>query len=412
MDGNKVYVGGFLLCNRRKLDIAKVTKYFELNGCKITKKAKDANLMFVMTCGFYDKAEEVSFEHIKKLSRYDGELFVLGCLPETAPSRFKRQFSGKFLSTKNLCRIDNFFPDFKHKFQDIDDANNLYIPNINPNIPTSELIISNIKLNISARELIKRIYYKFDKHLFGKLTNYIKFDLENYNLKRKERKKAIIRIANGCMGKCSYCVIRSATGRLKSKPMDTLLREYSRLLTDGKKNFSFVAEDTGAYGLDIGSSLPELLQRLSEIDKGLSIGWEINTLNPPWLIKYKDSILPFVRSGKIRYMEIDVQSGSQRILSLMNRKYDVEKTALTINELKEANPKLHIYSQFMVGFPSETDMDFQETLNFIRRSRIDTASVFQYSDMEGAISSELDQKIPDSIKDERYLKMTGIIDVV
>jgi threonylcarbamoyladenosine tRNA methylthiotransferase MtaB len=169
--------------------------------------------------------------------------------------------------------------------------------------------------------------------------------------------------------------------------------EYTRLLSEGYRLFVIFGDNLGLYGQDIGSNIGRLMEQLSDIDRGMDVSWKLNWLHPHWLISYQDPILKQVSSGKINYLLSPIQSGSDRILNLMNRRYEIEKVACLFMKLKGTNPRLFLQTQIIVGFPSETEKDLFLTLDFIKKVRFNLVQVHPYYDGRGAISYNLNGKI-------------------
>lgn len=392
----RIYITKGTGCPRRGLDASKISNYFEANGWKIIEDPKKAEKIVLFTCSFKKSKEDKSIELVKKYEKYNAEVIVLGCLPGISEKRLKKNFSGRYLSTRNLEKIDNFFPDFKVKFNEIPDANNEFKePNNN-----SKCLKEYLKIVPWLREIYSKIRRKNNK----KTTN------NNNN----NNNGAILRIARGCLGNCSYCVIRHATGRLKSKPLQECLEEYKNLLKKGYRKFRIDGEDIGPYGLDIGSSLPDLLSEMSKVSRGLNVRWHIQTLHPSYAIKYKNSLLKHIRNGELKSLKCDLQSGNQRILNLMNRDYNIEEIISVLKELKREKPDINIKTHFIVGFPSEKESEFKDTVKAIDELMPIRVQVYQYSDMRGSISYEMSDKISEKTKKERreyiknYFKNKGI----
>lgn len=332
-------------CGLRGLDGARLENYFQLNGCIAIEDPRNADINILVTCAYKKSMEDECFKLIKKLLGYRGKVVVSGCLSEICPTRFKKEFDGAVLSPKNLDQIDNFFPSFKIKFKEVPDANVL--------LPV----------------------FGISKDKVGALP-------------------PVIRIAYGCLGQCTYCAIRFAVGKLRSKPITVCEKEYKALLEKGHKCFFINSEDVGSYGLDIGSSFPELLEKLNQADRRSDIHWKLFTFNPNNLIRYKDELLDYVRMGKIIDIQSDIQSGNQRILNLMNRQYEIVKVVEGFLKLRKANPNIYLRTICMVGFPSETEEEFLDTLSITKQLDLDYILIIPYSDRELTPSSKMPNKIP------------------
>ncbi|MBU0758332.1 MAG: radical SAM protein [Nanoarchaeota archaeon] len=342
-------------CDRRGLDAARLSEYFRKNNCEIITDPEYADDIILVTCGFIESREKRSLESIEKLNRYDGRLIVLGCLPETSKKKLREIFSGSSLPTKNIDEIDSFFPSFKVSFGSIADANNPYWDNLS-------------EMSGLSPEEVKGLY----------------------------RDTATLRIASGCNGKCSYCIIPVAIGEFRSKNVSQIEKEYLKLQNKGYHNFIITADDTGAYGRDIGLSLSELLIRLDKLSADDDLTWEICTLNPCWINDAEEVLFMLIKRGRIRRLEIDIQSGSSRILHLMNRPADLKSLTRTILRFKSANPVLSLKSQFIIGFPTESEKDFEDTIDFIKNSTLnckgDILQIIPYSDMPGSVAHKIHDK--------------------
>jgi len=348
-----VYIKSFG-CHRRMVDASKFARYFSLNGFDILEGPENADYILLVTCGFKKSVLNEGFELIDELKRYDGELIVVGCIPGTASERLKKAFDGKSLPTKRHNEIDSFFPNFHVKFRDVDDG----------------IVPYNGKASLSCEE-------------------------------EAIQERAFLRIANGCNSKCSYCAIPFATGPLRSKPINDVVSEYKQLLSKGARHVFFDGEDCGAYGLDIGSSFPELISALERVDRGMDVKWGFETMSPRWVVKYKDTLLDMVRRGRHTIIKSDIESGSPRILKLMNRYSNVERFYGILEELKRCNPAILQQSFFIVGFPTETDEDFQMTLDAIKRLDLDHVMLLPYSYMKGTKKFPASDLVPYEIKRER-----------
>lgn len=195
-----------------------------------------------------------------------------------------------------------------------------------------------------------------------------------------------------CANNCSYCNIRDAIGKIKSKSIESLCDEYLKLLEQGNRNFHFIAEDLCSYGLDIKRSLEDLLKALSEVDKNYKGKWTLNGVNPDWLANNYSNFTNLFKS-KIWEMMIAIESGSDRLTKLMNHKYIINDVGESLLNLKKINPGFRINSLFILDFPSETKDDFQATINLIKKVKFDSVTLTNYSEFENRASAKLFLKI-------------------
>jgi len=345
-------------CPRRGLDTSRLARYVELNKCKITDNAEEADYILFISCCFRKCKEDECVKSIEEFKKLKGELIVLGCLPEINLPILKKLFGGKYLSTKEIDKIDDFFQDFKIKFKDIPDT-----------------------------------------HIFKSHPKSIATD----------KKFAYLRISFGCFQKCAYCAINRAVGKFKSKPLEQCKKEYKMLLDKGYRHIIFHAENVGAYGLDIGRSFGELLEELDKIDSGLNIKWEIKELHPVWLVKYSEELKKLIRSDKLALLQCSLQSGSDRILSLMSRYESIENVKNILIEFKKINPQLKLTTQLIIGFPSETEDDFNATLDLIKEIKFSGVSLFPYYDAPHTPASKMRGKINEEVITSRMNKARDLL---
>lgn len=382
-------------CNRRMLDAEKLKNYFKSNNFEILETPKNANFIVFIPCAFINQREEESIKIIQKLKKYKGELIIVGCLPEIAKKTLSNVFKGKIISTKNIDEIDKVFKNLNYSFTQMPDAN--FVP----------VSFSSLLLILSIKNFTKK--FKRDSlHLIKEKI------IDKIKSKFNKKTTYYLRISYGCLGNCSYCGIRKAIGILKSKPIDTCLKEYKEAISKGYKNLVILADDTGAYGLDIKSSFSELLNKLITIDKNNTTRWSIKELHPRWMIKYRSELADIIRTGRITHILCGIQSGNDRILKLMNRYHDSKEITLTLQEFRKTNPDLKLSTQIIVGFPSETEREFLETLNLLKSIKFNEVIIYPYSERKETISEKLKDKISDKIKKERikfavkFLKKEGI----
>lgn len=350
----KVFIYVQETCERRQLDAKRISNYLTTNNYTIVDKPSEADIIFFITCGFLANIIEGSLENIKKFQQYDAELIVAGCLPEIDLDEISKIFKGRMISTRNLDKIDEIFPDCKIKFNEIPDENIKFV-NVKGN--TSLDFINNFFSNFIR---LNRHYIKIRNSVLKKFLG------EQSNLYRYITRKELlyhIRVCEGCMNKCTYCLIKKAVGPLKSKPFDECIEEFKKGLEKEYKLFVITGDDTGSYGIDIGTTFPKLLKKLVSFPGDHKI--LIRSLNPQWVVKYIDELEEIFKSGKIESADIPIQSGSNRILKLMNRYTNTEKIRDALLRLRNVAPNTKLNTCYILGFPTETDEEFKDTLNLI-----------------------------------------------
>jgi probable phosphoglycerate mutase len=383
-------------CGRRMLDVERLKNFFRQNNFNILDNPKKSDLIIFITCAFTNQREQESINIIKKIQKYKARLIIAGCLPEIAKKTIIEKFKETKISTKHLQKIDDLFIKIRRRFVDIPDTHE-----IKPSL-FSSLLISSVKK--SNKKLQGNSSFIFKNNVFGL----------SRTKSKKNNNPYYLRISYGCLGNCSYCGIKKAIGILKSKPLNVCVDEYKQALRKKFKDIIILADDVGAYGLDIGSSFPKLLDRLMVINPNANINWSLKELHPRWIIKYKTKLRNLLKNGKINHILCGIQSGNDRILKLMNRYHNSKDIISVLKDFKKSDPKLKLSAQIIAGFPSETHKEFLDTLNLLISVGFDDVIIYPYSKRYKTIAEKLKNKIPDNIKRKRivfaikYLKNNGI----
>ena len=374
----KIFVYSYA-CELRLLDGMKIYRYLSKNKHKLVKSPRDADIILFVTCAVHNQTAENVINKIKEFQKYDAELIVAGCLPEIEKEKLAEIFDGRTISTKNIDQIDNLFPENKIKFDNINDENV---------INYSKVMVEYGIYSKFMNYLLKRFFYKYDDDSF--LYNFSKKDPLYY-----------IKASWGCNGNCSYCAIKKAIGPLKSKPIDECVKELKKGLNKGYTNFILAADDIGAYGLGIGSNLPNLLIELTEIPEDYKIS--IREIGPGWVVKYINELEDIVKKHKIANMGITLQSYSSRILKRMNRYSDVDRIKDAFLRLKKSDSNLNFNTHIIIGFPTETEEEFKQTLYLIKEIDFDSGLVFPFSCKDGTEAEEIEPKISLEEIDKRLI---------
>ena len=256
---------------------------------------------------------------------------------------------------------------------------------------------------------LERVVETLDEVLAGKGENHLEA-LDKAPLGGKERVLttggyfSYLKIAEGCNKHCTYCIIPKVRGEYRSVPMELLLDEARQLAGKGIKELILVAQETTLYGMDLygEKKLPEFLDRLCEIE-GL-IWIRIMYCYPEEITQELIDVMK--RQPKIcHYLDIPIQSGSDRILKLMGRRTDTAQIEALVDHLREEIPDICIRTTFITGFPTETEEDFTETMEFINRMEFDRLGAFTYSPEEGTPASGMDGQVEEEIKIRRQQEM-------
>jgi threonylcarbamoyladenosine tRNA methylthiotransferase MtaB len=310
------------------------------NSLEITGNYMEADYIVLFSCGFNSIILSENINRFKKFYKNQkAKLILTGCVPKIKPSFF---------------RIADFY--------------------------------------FGSREM----------HKFNTLFNFKK-KIEEFSPNFNRKDKKIIRISTGCCGKCSYCAIKIATGYVKSRKAEEIIKDIKQGLKEGINKFVFTSEDNGSWGQDFSKNICNLLEKITHIGGDFKI--LLTTFNPRWFIKYPELYSLFKSSKFEKNIYLSLQSGSNRMLKLMNRGYSVKEYLDVYNRLKKEIPEIKIRSDFLVGFPSENNEDFNETLKFIQKLDFYFIQVFSYTDMEGTTAKNIGPKINKVIKEKRVKKI-------
>lgn len=399
MKKQRVYIYESWTCNRRRLDANRFREYFVKNGYQIVTNPKDAQLILLITCAYTERHANHALEMTKKFLTYDAELIVTGCLPKIERKQLRNIFSGKIIGTEELDQFDRLFPENTIKFADIKDGNALwenanehsFLTAISDTFETS--MIGRLQNKIGSY-VLTRFFEKQSANCFRSTRSYISMiqirERWNPNLKLYKN-MYFIRPSWGCLWNCSYCIIKKAIGPLKSKPLESVVNEFRIGLNQQFKHFIFDADDLGAYGTDIGTNLPELLNIITDIPGEYTI--HLRNIHPAWVMTYENQLKMVLQKGKIRGIGSSIQSGNKRILTLMQRYPDMERIQNAYSSLRESYPNLLLATECINGFPTESNEEFEETLRYIKDINFHLGYIYSFSCRPGTIAEKLEPKI-------------------
>jgi len=366
-------------CLSRSLDLKRLNHYFLKNNCTLVHSPDKADHILFLGCASIKQEENWSLKRIDQLDQKKASLIIGGCVKDISGRNFPSQFRTQSISSKTIENIDQFFPEFEYKFHTILDANQGMRRNLMH-------YLKNNFLNIK----------EFKMCYFRKLLQY-------YHTRK--RKIFIIRIANGCEDQhCSYCSIWKAIGGYKSKSIDACLKELKIAEKNNIRHINLVADNLGAYGIDTNHTLPTLLNAM--IAQYPKIQFLLEELSPKWLLKYKDDIDQLIEKKKIVSLHIPLQSGSERILGLMNRRYTAKQVYDSLQGIKKLFPKLKLYTDIIVGFPTETDEEFEMSLKILKNMKFDSIAYYPYDGNTNALKLK---EIPEKIIKERITQLTSFL---
>lgn len=372
-----VNVGG---CVERWLDLNKIRSYLTENNYILVNNPKNADAIILVTCAALTEVADSTLKIIKKFQKYDADLIVGGCLPTIEQEKLSKIFTADTLPTKQIGeKIEKIFPPNNNiRYSEIEDSNSH---------------LKEIKAKKTNKNCISsKITNYFLKKQFGKKSITYKYHTEKNNLYH-------LRISWGCVGNCSFCIIKKAIGKFHSKPFEECMKEFKKGLKEGYKEFIICSDDPGAYGIDIKNSFPKLLDEMTKIDGDYNI--MITGLSPEMLMRYVDEFEEILKRKKITAVLFPIQSGNSRILKLMNRYSDTKKMKDAFLRLKKAFPDLILETQIIFGFPTETFEEYKESLKFAVECNFYSGYLYKFSCRKGTKAEEMEPKVSQEEMDKR-----------
>ncbi|SFC74127.1 30S ribosomal protein S12 methylthiotransferase RimO [Clostridium uliginosum] len=354
-------------CDKNRVDseiiLGKMNKEYE-----ITNNPKEADVIIVNTCGFIEAAKQESIDTILEMAEY------------------KNNYKCKLLIATG-CLIQRYGNELTNLIPEID-----IMLGVNDYNKINEVITDFIEGNKKAAELL----------------NYSDDNInEGERVLTTQKESAYIRIAEGCNNFCTYCIIPKIRGKFRSRKMENIINEAKDLATRGVKELILIAQDTTLYGSDIygEKNLHVLLKELSKIE---GIKWIRVLYCYPEEI-YDELISEMANNKKVvKYLDLPIQHISDNVLKLMGRKTTQKDITNKINKLRNNIPDMIIRTTFIVGFPQESETDFNEIIKFLEEYKLDKVGVFKYSREENTPASIMDGQIPEEIKSEREEKLMTI----
>ncbi|HVH32892.1 MAG TPA: 30S ribosomal protein S12 methylthiotransferase RimO [Tahibacter sp.] len=342
-------------CPKALVDSERILTQLRVEGYDIVPTYDDADVVVVNTCGFIDAAVEESLDAIGEALAENGKVIVTGCLGAKAD----------------------------------------VIREAHPDV-----------LSISGPQDYASVMNAVHAQLPPRHDPFLDL-VPPQGLKLTPKHYAYLKISEGCNHRCSFCIIPSMRGDLVSRPVDQVLIEAEKLVKGGVKELLVISQDTSAYGVDLKYAEREwrgksYRTRMTELCQGLSELGVWTRLHYVYPYPHVDEIVPLMADGKLLpYLDIPFQHASPRILKLMKRPGAVDKVLARVKNWRAICPELTIRSTFIVGFPGETEAEFEELLDFLREAQLDRVGAFAYSPVEGARANDLPDAIPDEIKEER-----------
>lgn len=390
-------------CIRRGLDSNRIYRYMTANGWEFTRNVKRANLVIVTTCGAVQEKEDGSLNAIRKVVKKQSasaRVIISGCLPKINPEKIRELGDFEYVPTGELEKFDAVLGSTV-KFESIPESNTIADNTDILNYVLAYRLFRNSSsfIGLFNRFSMRRSFLTLSIGI-SKTIGFVK-GLVRFTSPQRIVPYFNLSIAEGCLGNCSFCAIRFATGKLRSKPIETIVQEFRKGLDEGYEYFQVVSEDTGCYGLDIGTTMPALLRRLLEVEGDYKL--ILIDFNPRWIVKYFDEIMPLFEQhqGRIREVFIPVQSGSDRVLKSMRRHYDIKTVKARLREMRRRLPRVRLRTTIIVGYPGETEEDFRESMQLVRDVGFYEVTINKYEDRPRTPSSEHSDKVARDVIDRR-----------
>ncbi|MBR9794349.1 MAG: 30S ribosomal protein S12 methylthiotransferase RimO [Gammaproteobacteria bacterium] len=350
-------------CPKNLVDSERILTQLRTEGYEVVPTYNDAALVIVNTCGFIDAAVQESLDTIGEALAENGKVIVTGCLG---------------------IKEDE-------------------IREVHPNV-----------LAITGPHAYEEVVNQVHDHLPKPQHNPFEHLIPDHGIKLTPRHFAYLKISEGCNHRCTFCIIPSMRGDLVSRPIGEILDEAQRLKNAGVNELLVISQDTSAYGVDMkhrtgfwnGMPVKTHLQQLCEKLGEMGMWVRLHYVYP---YPHVDNLIPLMNEGKILpYLDIPFQHANKRILKLMKRPGSSERTLERIKQWREACPQLIIRSTFIVGFPGETEEEFEELLDFMREAQLDRVGCFAYSPVEGAVANDLPDPVDEDVKQERLARFMAV----
>ncbi len=357
-------------CPKATVDSERILTQLRAEGYAISGSYGEADLVVVNTCGFIDSAVEESLDAIGEALAENGKVIVTGCLG--AKGGLVQSAHPRVLAVTG-----------PHALDEVMDAVHLHLPK-----PHDPYTAPSIALRTGL--------------------------VPPQGIRLTPRHYAYLKISEGCNHRCSFCIIPSLRGDLVSRSLGEVMNEAETLVKAGVRELLVISQDTSAYGVDVKyrtgfwngrplkTRMIELVQALGE----LGVWVRLHYVYPH---PHVDEVIPLMAEGGILpYLDVPFQHASPRILKAMKRPGDIANTLARIRHWREICPELTLRSTFIVGFPGETEQDFQQLLDFLEQAQLDRVGCFAYSAVEGAAANAFPGAVPEEVKQERLARFMEV----
>ena len=353
-------------CPKALVDSERILTQLRVEGYEITPHYEDAGVVIVNTCGFIDAAKEESLDAIGEAIQENGSVLVTGCMGRGDDANRIRTRHPKVLGISGPAAYEE--------------------------------VLTHV------REVLPR-HHQPDHRIDLIPAQGVKLTPRHY---------AYLKISEGCNHRCRFCIIPSIRGDLVSRPIGSVMTEAEGLVRSGVRELLIVSQDTSAYGIDIkyqtdfwqGRPMKSNLIGLATALAAFDIWVRFHYVYP---YPHVDQLIPLMADGKLLpYIDMPLQHGAPSVLERMKRPAATEKTLDRIAQWRNICPELTIRSTFIVGYPGETDAEFEMLLAFIEQAQLDRVGCFEYSPVKGAAANALPDPVPEPLKKERWERFMGL----
>jgi threonylcarbamoyladenosine tRNA methylthiotransferase CDKAL1 len=305
------------MCTTQKLNLARVQKWLEANDNSVVDSPEEADRVLCMTCNGWSLLEQASYDRIERLAVDHGDkMIVMGCIVDAHPDEVTKRFEGPTVRTRSDAPmsfegIEELFPEFEVKLADV-----------------------------PAQSVFRR-----------------KEDYREYNLSKR-----FINISEGCSFNCSFCTHKPGLGQRRSRPLGEIEEQIHQCVKEGVKVVNLMGMETALYGIEVGSSYPELLARVLEMHESYEV--HVAQFNPEGVHKYYDELLPLFQNVRVSDIQVPIQTTSTRLLKMMRRKNHSEEVGSFMRQVRQENRRAVLRSDLILGWPTETRDERFASLDF------------------------------------------------
>ncbi len=378
-------------CVENQLDGVRMERFFAANGWRLSERPQEADLVLVNSCGYTQALESSSLAALGQLReklKPGAVIHLVGCVPAIHPPSADSG-DGMKIIPRNLAALNALI----HARVPIEEVEANTLPPDQERKDRFRAAMIGLKRSIEAID--KTLPFRLPRGL--RQIKYISDDRAYY-----------IKISVGCLGRCSFCAVRRAKGKLLSRESERILQDFDQGLAAGYRDIVLSADEVGSYGRDRGTTLAHLLTEFLQRSGDYQIF--LRNLDPEWLIKDLDHLIPLFRTGKFPYIVAPVQHGSEPILKRMDRGYTAQQAAEAFARLHREVPDTILRTHFIVGFPGETEEQFREMMDYANEIKVDHFKVHEFSARPHTRAALMTEIVATEVIGQRArrLKMLGL----